>query len=207
MHQQHICDKYQHQWVQKQKKTEDAEAPKNDKNNGAKTLENIVLHLKLVRGIRGTLPAYVIWCHIKVAHILPGYGTYLNLDNEVIARAPIIDSRSNLKMTQETLDMIHSRLMMPWYIRSSLRCSQTWKLMSMWNREKGHKTVKQCSLVARQATEAERKLQNSHYDGKRNYWDWDKYVTHHNEQHVIMEHLTDYGYSDMDNDTKVHHFL
>ena len=39
-----------------------------------------------------------------MSHILPGYGAYLNLDDKRIARAPIIDARSNLKMTQETLD-------------------------------------------------------------------------------------------------------
>ena len=65
---------YQHQWELKQKKTDDAEAPKVDKNNWAKTVENIVLHLKLIRGILGTLLAYVVQRHIKVAHKSPGYG-------------------------------------------------------------------------------------------------------------------------------------
>ena len=61
--------------------------------------------------------------------------------------------------------------------------------------------------VARQVTEAERKLQSSHYDGERKVWDWDKYVALHKEQHAIMESLTDYGFSGMENDTKVRHFL
>ena len=37
---------YQHPWELKQKKT-DTEVPKVDKNNWAKTMENIVLHLNL----------------------------------------------------------------------------------------------------------------------------------------------------------------
>ena len=61
--------------------------------------------------------------------------------------------------------------------------------------------------VARQATEAEEKLQNSHYDGKKKMCDWDKYVALHKEQHAITESLADYGYSGMDNGTKVCHFL
>ena len=61
--------------------------------------------------------------------------------------------------------------------------------------------------VARQAACAEGKLQNSHCNGGRNTWDWDKYVALHKEQHAIMESLADYGYSGMDNGTKVHHFL
>ena len=95
---------YQHQCELEQKKIDDAGAPKVDKNNWAKTIENIVLNLKLVRCIRGALPAYVVRCHVKVAHISPGYGAYLNLEKEMIARAPIIDAKSSLKMTQETLD-------------------------------------------------------------------------------------------------------
>ena len=61
--------------------------------------------------------------------------------------------------------------------------------------------------VARHAADAEGKLQNSHYDRERNSWDWDKFVVLHKEQHVIMESLTDYGNSGMDNCNKVHYFL
>ena len=49
--------------------------------------------------------------------------------------------------------------------------------------------------VAREAADAEGKLQNSHYDGERKTWDWDKYVVLHKEQHAIIESLIDYGYS------------
>ena len=61
--------------------------------------------------------------------------------------------------------------------------------------------------MARHAADAERKLQNSYYDSQRKGWDCDKYVAFHKEQHVIVESLTDYGYSRMDNGTKVCCFL
>ena len=67
-------------------------------------MENIVLHLKLMRGMRRTLLTYVVRCHVKVAHVSSGYGAYLNLDEEMIVSAPIANAKSNLKMTQETLD-------------------------------------------------------------------------------------------------------
>ena len=51
---------YQHQWEWEQTKTDDTKAPKIDKNNGAKTMENIVLHVKLVRGMKGNLLAFVV---------------------------------------------------------------------------------------------------------------------------------------------------
>ena len=50
-------------------------------------MENIVLYLKIVRGVRGVLLAYVVMHHMKVAHIPPGHDSYLNLDEEIITRA------------------------------------------------------------------------------------------------------------------------
>ena len=69
-------------------------------------MENIILHLKLFRGMGGTLLAYVVWCYIKAAHISPGYGAYLNLE-EMITRAPIINSRMNVKLSQESLESVY----------------------------------------------------------------------------------------------------
>ena len=70
-----------------------------------------------------------------------------------------------------------------------------------------HKQFLSPGHVAMQATEAEEKLQNSYYDGERKGWNWAEYVVPHKEQHTIMESLTDYGCSGMDNGTKVCHFL
>ena len=43
--------------------------------------------------------------------------------------------------------------------------------------------------VARQAPEAEQKLQNSHYNGEKKGHGWDIYVALHKEQHIIMERI------------------
>ena len=98
---------YQHQWELEQKKSDDIEAPKVDKNNWTKTMEKIIIYLKLVRGMSGTPLTYVVQCHIKVAHIPPGSGAYLNFDEEVIARASIVDTRSNLRLKQDSLDRVY----------------------------------------------------------------------------------------------------
>ena len=55
-------------------------------------MKNIVMYLKLVKGIRGTSLAYVVHCHIKVVHIPHGSAAYLNLDDEMITKAPIFDA-------------------------------------------------------------------------------------------------------------------
>ena len=70
-------------------------------------MENIVMYLKLVRGMRGALLAYVVWHHVKVAHISPGSGTYLDLDKDMINRAPIVNAKSNLRLGQDSMDRIY----------------------------------------------------------------------------------------------------
>ena len=89
---------YQHQWELEQKKSYDIEAPKVDRNNWVKTMENIVTYLKLVKGMRGTQLTYVVLCNVKVAHISPGSKAYLNLHK---------DANSNLMMSQDTLDRVY----------------------------------------------------------------------------------------------------
>ena len=64
---------YQHQWELKQKEIDNLEVPKVDKNNRAKTMEEIMLHIKLVRGVRSVPLVYVVRKHIKVVHFSPGY--------------------------------------------------------------------------------------------------------------------------------------
>ena len=71
------------------------------------TMQNIVMYLKLMRGMREVPLAYVVQGHIKIAHITPGSGTYLNLDEEMITRAPIVDARLNLRLNQDSLDRVY----------------------------------------------------------------------------------------------------
>ena len=68
-------------------------------------MENIALHLKLVRRVMVTSLAYVAWHHINVAHISPR--SYLSLDKEMITRAPMFNLKSNLNLNQELLDRVY----------------------------------------------------------------------------------------------------
>ena len=56
----------------------------------------IMLHLQLLRRVRGVLLAYMFIQHIKVAHIIARYVVYLNHDEEMIARFPMVDAKLNL---------------------------------------------------------------------------------------------------------------
>ena len=190
---------YQHQWELEQKKIDNVKAPKVDKNNWVKNMENIVLPLKLVTGMRGLILAYVVWQHVKVAHILSEYGAYLNLDEEMIARAPIVYSRSNLKLNQETLDRAYLDHQCDTFkIDNALVFQILYKTFTDMDaniyakQRKGmqerqavffnfHKWFLGLDPVARQATEAEEKLQDSYIEGERMTWNWDKHVTIHKE--------------------------
>ena len=86
-----------------QKKTDDLEVLNVDKNIWAKTMENIILHLKLLRGVRGVLLAYAVRQNIKIAHISSGHVSYLNLDKDMIAK-------SNPNQTMECLDKAYASL-------------------------------------------------------------------------------------------------
>ena len=123
--------------------------------------------------------------HVKVAHILPGYDAYLNLDKEMIIRAPIVDSRSNLKLNKETLERAYQDNQCNTFkINNALVyqiLSKMFTGMGAYVYVKQRKGIqegqevffdihKQCfgpEHVTRQTTLAERKLQNSHYNGER----------------------------------------
>jgi hypothetical protein len=57
--------------------------------------------------------------------------------------------------------------------------------------------------VDNMASEAEAKLGSVIYTGERKKWTLETYVQIHTEQHAVLNGLTDYGYSGIDNGTKV----
>ena len=67
--------------------------PKVDKNNWAKTMENILLYLKLVRGVRRVLLANVVPVHVKVSHFLNESDKYLNFDMEMNVRSHMLSKK------------------------------------------------------------------------------------------------------------------
>ena len=160
---------------------------------------------------------------MNVPHILLRYGAYLNLDKEIITSATIIDAKLNLELNHEALNKVYLgyQYIQDWQclgVSNPLDGVHGHICLCLHETEKGtqdsqavffaiHKWFLGPDHVAWQAAKAERKLQTSHYDSERKGWYWDKYVSLHKEKHTIMGSLTDYGYSEMDNGTKVCHFF
>ena len=61
--------------------------------------------------------------------------------------------------------------------------------------------------MANQASLAEAKLKNSSYQGKRHRWNFKRFVCMQVEQHKILNGLTKYGYSGIDDGSKVRYLL
>ena len=144
--------------------------------------------------MRGALLAYVVWHHIKVAHIPPRSGAYLNLD-EMITRAPIVELLLlNLKLNQDSLNQVYSDHQTDTFKVDNMMVYQMFSKMftdmdtfvyvkqRRYMQESWvaffdiHKCFFGLDHVARQAADVEGKLQNTHYDGERKSWYWDKYV-------------------------------
>ena len=70
-------------------------------------MENIDLHLKLVRGVRGVPLDSVDQHHVKVAHFLGENDKYLNFDAKIIARAPIFNETFNSKYNENSLNRVY----------------------------------------------------------------------------------------------------
>ena len=141
----------------------------------------------------------------------------------MIASVHIIDTKSNFKMTEEVFDnMSVGNLIIQ--VREYLVCitfSQGFMDMDAHVYVKQmkstqdhwavffdfHKRILSPVHVARHATEAEKKQQNSQCDGEKKEWDWGKYVALYKEQHTTMKSLEAHGHSAIDEGTKDHHFL
>ena len=80
------------------KKKDDLEVPKVNEKNWAKTMEATVIHLKLVKGVRGVQLEYMFRQHGKMAYMSPEY------DEEIISWVCIVNTKLNLKQTQDSQD-------------------------------------------------------------------------------------------------------
>ena len=78
--------------------------------------------------------------HDKVAHIPPRHDAYLNLGEEMIAKAPIVDAKFNFKMTQDILDKVD-----PDNHCDTFKINNALLYQNLQNRERVCRMVKQCT--------------------------------------------------------------
>jgi hypothetical protein len=143
--------------------------------------------------------AYVVRENVEIpCGTHPSEG-YITVAEEMIARAPI----GNQAYANDSMEF--------WsYMENIIRAHDCWtyvrpaqctkdgrRAFLLWNHFRGP------SNVDNMASESEAKLVSVSYTGKRKKWTWKSYVQIHADQHAVLNGLTDYGYSSIDNDTKV----
>ena len=194
----------------------------------AKTFEVVTEQLEHGRGINGVCLAYVVR-----ADLIPQYEDtdppegYPNLDAEMIARAPILEdgeippdqTAHDLKVLEECgpfcssfrIDMVTA-----WNILYEMfGHTPAWLHRQSTKKEKNGRKLFRLLFdhylgaehVTHQANKVEARIASLSYKGEQRNWSWDKYVDAHIEQHIIAKNLMPYGYSGIDERSKIRHLL
>ena len=126
-----------------------------------------------MRRVRGVPLAYVVRQRNKVAHISPGCYAYLNFDEEMIARTPLVSKikpQEDLKVPRQNICQLAM-----WYIQDWQCLGVSYSLKDFHRHVKQRKVMQDGQVIfsnihkpffgpdhmARQVTKAKRKFKNS----------------------------------------------
>jgi hypothetical protein len=125
---------------------------------------------------------------------------YITVADEMIARAP----HGNQAYANDSMEVWRymaniTRAHDCWTYVKPAQCTKDGRhsFLLLWDHFFGPNNVDNMD------SEAEAKLGSVSYTGERKKWTWEKYLQIHAEQHAVLNGLTDYGYSSIDNGTKV----
>jgi len=171
-----------------------------------KTLEGLQEILRDTLGVTKIPLAYVIRSNEPASDDPDGGWT--SIQDEMIGRAPILgnaagDPRNPTFMSDNTT---------VWnLIQGIFRNKDAWTYIKPFSRTRdGRQAYKALydhylgpNAVNNAASQAERKLTGTTYDGEKKRWSWEKYVQVHAEQHSILASLEEHGYRGIDDRSKV----
>jgi uncharacterized membrane protein YgcG len=194
----------------------------------AKTFEVVSEQLEHGRGIQGVCLAYAVR-----ADLIPPYEDddppkdYPSLDAEMIARAPILED-GEIGPDQTALAIKALEDSGPFCASFRIDMVTVWNILyemfgqtpawlhgqSTKKEKNGRKLYRLlfdhylgAEHVTHQANKVEARIANLSYKGEQRNWGWDKYVDAHIEQHIIAKNLMPYGYSGIDERSKIRHLL
>ena len=194
----------------------------------AKTFEVVSEQLEHGRGINGVCLAYVVR-----ADLIPPYEDddppedYPSLDAEMIARAPILED-GEIGPDQTALALQALEDSGPFCASFRIDMVTVWNILyemfgqtpawlhgqSTKKEKNGRKLFRLlfdhylgAEHVTHQANKVEARIASLSYKGEQKNWGWDKYVDAHIEQHIIAKNLMPYGYSGIDERSKIRHLL
>jgi hypothetical protein len=170
----------------------DAEQPVINEKDWPRTMEAICEFVGSVLGETGVPLAYVVRENVEIPPGTDSSEGYITVAEEMIARAP----HGNQAYVKDSMEV--------WsYMSDITQAHDCWTYVKPAQRTKyGRRSFLLLwdhflgpNNVDNMASEAEAKLGSVSYTGKRKNWTWEKYIQIHAEQHVVLNGLTDYGYS------------
>jgi hypothetical protein len=198
---------------------EDPKAPEGiiNSKDWAKTMEAIVEYLRANLGVSKVPLSYVVRDDVDApaAATDPPCGTagskYTNKQEEMIARAPFW---SSVVGTYEPSYLTDRERV--WELISALtRDHECWSYVKPAQRARDGRAAFRALFdhylgpnnVDNSATEAERKLTATNYNGEKRRWNFERYVRVHVDQHQALNNLKAYGYAGIDDRSKVRHLM
>ena len=182
-----------------------------DSKNWPKTMEGIVEYLRGCLGVTKIPLSYVVRNHVEAPPEARDPETnYDTPQDEMIARVPMMlanrDEHPTFLTDRQTVwDKISdlTRDHECWtYVKPAQHARDGRQgYMLLFDHYLGQNSM------ANQASLTEAKLKNSSYQGKRRRWNFEKFVHMQVEQHEILNGLTKYGYSGIDDGSKVRYLL
>lgn len=183
--------------------------PKISNKDWPKTMEAIEEYLRAYHGETGIPLAYVIRREVLAPAEEPVDG-YSDVTDEMIARAPHLDAAG-----QPLSTYLADRHKVWELITEICREDDCWSYIKPAQRTRDGRKAYRClydhylgpNNVDNMASWAERKLSDTHYQGEKKRWNFEKYVRTHVDQHSILSGLTEHGYAGIDERSKVRLFI
>ena len=191
-------------------KAHDDVDPHELKRDWPRNMENLEEYLRGCLGSISRIPlAYVVRENLEAQLVAPA-GGYASRQDELVARAPIVDANGEFLPTY-----LQDRAEVWEKIAAITRESDCWTYVRPAQRTRDGRMAFQnldghylgVNNVDNMSTLAESKLTSTIYDGEKRRWNFEKYVKVHVDQHAILEGLVEHGYSGIDQRSKVRYLM
>jgi hypothetical protein len=183
-----------------------------------KTMEAVEEYLRQFRGVNDVPLSYVVRIALAPKPAVTDPATnYLTLDEEMIARAPILVPGTagiiaDLEVNGPFTESFMTDRTTAWdKIAVLFQNHEAWTYAKPARRTRNGRAgffgVYNHFLgpnnVDHMASKAERRLRDVNYHGEKRNWTFEKYVTVHKEQHHVLTNLEQHGYKGIDDRSKV----
>jgi hypothetical protein len=200
-----------HQRDQEEDHTE-PDAPTIDGDDWPKIIETLQEFLGACLGATSLPLAYVVRRNIDPTP--PPAGGWSSNEAHMIARAPIVTNPGGL-VPAYTVPFQADNKQVWLKLASICRDKDCWTYIRRYQSTQNgraafwalHNHYLGASNVDNMSARAERKLMDTVYNGEKRRWNFEKYVRLHVEQHAVLEDLVQYGYSGIDEGSKVRYLV